>query len=341
MPPSKTVKQRKVWDALKFGINFLTEKGISQPRLNSETLLAHVIGTERFALYVDGEELLKPWQWNLYQRLLQRRGEFVPLQYLLGSVNFFGFDFVVDKRVLIPRPETEILVERTLLKIKNFPAKVKILDLGTGCGNIALSLAKLTKAEIYATDISKNSLAVARKNSQQLKLKKRVHFLRGDCFKPLKKKRVLFHLICSSPPYLPTEQLRKSSEEINFEPEIALNGGEDGLDFFRRIIKESPPFLTKDGYLILEMGDHQSKAIKDLVKKNKFLSLESVVPDYQGIERIAVIKKYNHEFIEFSELRILTGLTGLKHNKNVVDELARLSTKVDYYNSRVDSATTK
>jgi len=286
----KRAKQRKVGKAIKFGISFLKKRGISEPRLNAERLLAFVTEKKREVLYIDEGELLKPWQWKRYKYLLQRRGKFIPLQYLLGSVNFYGFDFVVDKRVLIPRPETEILVELALVKLKQFKGKTKILDLGTGSGNIALSLAKLTQAEIYATDISERALSVAKKNSQRLDLEKRVHFLRGDCFKPLKDEKNIFRMICSSPPYIPREQLSTLSEEIKFEPQIALDGGEDGLDFFRRIIKKAHLFLARDGYLVLEIGDNQSEAIRKIVKDNNFLSLEEIVSDYQGIERIAIIK---------------------------------------------------
>jgi len=285
------LKRAKVGEAIKFGISFLKKKGINEARLNAERLLVYVTEKKREVLYLDEEEPLKPWQWKRYKCLLQRRGKFIPLQYLLGSVNFYGFDFVVDKRVLIPRPETEILVELALAKLKQFKGKTKILDLGTGSGNIALSLAKLTQAEIYATDISEGALRVAKKNSQPLDLEKRVHFLRGDCFKALKDKKNIFQLICSSPPYIPGAQLATLSEEIKFEPQIALDGGEDGLDFFRRIIKKAHLFLAREGYLILEIGDNQSEAIRKIVKENNFLSLEKIVRDYQGIERIAIIKK--------------------------------------------------
>lgn len=284
------LKRAKVGEAIKFGISFLKKRGISEPRLNAERLLVYVRKKKAFTLYIDERELLKPRQWNRYKCLLQRRGKFIPLQYLLGSVNFYGFNFVVDKRVLIPRPETEILVELALAKIKQFKGKTKILDLGTGSGNIALSLAKLTQAEIYATDISESALAIAKKNCQRLDLEKRVHFLQGDCFQALKDKKNIFQMICSSPPYIPGEQLATLSEEIKFEPQIALDGGEDGLDFFRRIVKKAHLFLAREGYLILEIGDNQAETIRKIVKDNKFLLLEKIIRDYQSIERIAIIK---------------------------------------------------
>ena len=162
--------------------------------------------------------------------------------------------------------------------------------MGTGSGNIALSLAKLTQAEIYATDISESALAIAKKNCQRLDLEKRVHFLQGDCFQALKDKKNIFQMICSSPPYIPGEQLATLSEEIKFEPQIALDGGEDGLDFFRRIVKKAHLFLAREGYLILEIGDNQAETIRKIVKDNKFLLLEKIIRDYQSIERIAIIK---------------------------------------------------
>ena len=290
--PWPNSKPKEIGDAIKFGLQFLKTKKIAESRLNAETLLAYVIRKERFSLYLDENERLNLWQWKLYKCLLKRRGKFIPLQYLLGSVNFFGLDFLVKREVLIPRPETEILVEVALTKLKKFKRRVKILDLGTGSGNIALTIAKLTGAEIYATDISKSALAIAKENSQRLGIiEKRIHFLQGDCFEPLKNRNLSFKLICSSPPYIPTKQLSVLPMEVGFEPRIALDGGEDGLDFFRKIIKRGSHFLTPGGYLILEIGANQSKAIKDLVKKNKSLSLESIVPDYQGIERIVIIKK--------------------------------------------------
>ncbi len=290
MVANVTNKQRRVEEAIRFGVNFLDKKGISEPRLNAEGLLASITGKKRFALYLDDGEVLKPSQWNAYKELLRRRGEFIPLQYLVGSVNFFGFDFIVDERVLIPRPETEILVELALTKIKQFEGEAKILDLGTGSGNIALSLTKLTGAEIYAVDLSKKALEVARENSRRLNLEERVHFFLGDCFEPLKKRKIVFQLICSSPPYIPGAQLAAVSEEIKFEPRMALDGGEDGLFFLRKIISQAHLFLARGGYLLLEIGDNQSRAIENIVKDDKFVSLEQIVPDYQGIERVVVIR---------------------------------------------------
>ncbi|MFH1360436.1 MAG: peptide chain release factor N(5)-glutamine methyltransferase [Candidatus Omnitrophota bacterium] len=254
----------------------------------NELLLTTIKKCRRIDLYVDPQPLTPSERLEL--ALMQSRkdaGE--PLQYITGQCEFMNIVLTVNSSVLIPRPETELLVEFMLHQIRLAGwESSSILDIGTGSGNIALSLAKeLPKAMITALDISQEALAVAQKNAQINGLAQRVQWIKSDLFSfsdaPSESKK--FDCIVSNPPYIPTGELGKLPANVQREPKIALDGGEDGLDFYRRIIRKSPEFLKDKGFLFLEMGDGQSEDIVALFNENSCWVIKDILKDYANTER--------------------------------------------------------
>ncbi len=285
----KTIKE-----ALQVATNYLKEKGISNPILNAELLLADILNLKRTEVYLYLEKSLTFKESILFKKYIKKRGENLPLQYILGKCEFRELEFIVNENVLIPRPETEILVETALTKALPLTTEYSfspvIVDLGTGCGNIALSLAKeLPPAQIYATDISLQALEVAFQNAKRHHLNGKIIFSQGDLFAPLEKLNLKnkVDILISNPPYIPTEELEKLPREVRkFEPQLALDGGEKGLDFYERIIKEAPSFLKERGFLILEIGLNQAPLVNNLIKAEKRFSQAEIIKDYTGRERI-------------------------------------------------------
>jgi release factor glutamine methyltransferase len=223
--------------------------------------------------------------------VLKRRVRGEPIQYILGKTEFMGLEFKLTKDVLIPRPETEILVE-TVIKIASGSrpqaSGCKIMDIGTGSGNIAISLAKILKnCKIVAIDISQEAINVARGNALLNGVVDKISFINQDFFSP---QPFSFDFIVSNPPYIPTLEINTLQPEISYEPRIALDGGRDGLDFYRRIIAESPEYLKEGGYLIMEIGFGQKDRIKNIFQKSENFEIIEVVRDYSSIERVIVAK---------------------------------------------------
>lgn len=262
-----------------------------------EILLTSILNCSRANLYTRDVSL----DAQKYKRLLQclsLRSRGFPLQYILGEVEFFGLVFKVDRRVFIPRPETEILVETVLEIASSFKlhaAGLNILDIGTGSGNISISLAKFLKdCRIIAVDISKQAIVIAKNNAVLNDVEAKVSFIEQDLFDlqpaacSLQPKS--FDFIVSNPPYIPKNALKGLQREIRYEPQIALDGGDDGLDFYLRIIKEAPKFLNRDGLLLMEMGFGQCPRIKELIRVSCNFEIMDIIRDYNGIERVMVAR---------------------------------------------------
>lgn len=302
-------KRWTVSDVLKWTTQYFDSNNISESRLDAEVLLSHVLDLERLKLYLEFDRVLEKEELSAYKSLIKRRLDFIPVAYLVGQKEFMGLGFFINKHVLIPRPETELLVETVINKIKegfpySFEEKTKkgklvkesipqIIDLGVGCGNIAVSIAKyVKKCKIYAIDVSQKCLEVAFHNSKTYKIEDKITFLLGSLFYSLEgynlKGKTDF--IVSNPPYVKTTEFDSLPLEVKQEPYIALNGGQDGLDFYERIISQSLIYLKEEGYLILEIGDGQKEAVVDLMEKKGFCSIQ-VVRDYSGIERIILAQK--------------------------------------------------
>jgi len=258
----------------------------------AELVHSYILNCDRLSLYLNKEVRLGINESSRICRILKRRINGEPLQYILGCAEFMGLEFKVDKRVLIPRPETEVLVGAVLDRLKSesgLSGRPKILDLGTGSGCIAISIAYLLpEANVWAADISLSALQLAKKNAIWHKLK--IKFLRSDIFSAFKKGRDQFDLIISNPPYVSKGELRGLAREISFEPRLALEAGVDGLEYYRRIISQTSDYLKDSGFLILEMGSGQRGAIESLIKKSKNFEAIEVIKDYNNIERVIVVR---------------------------------------------------
>lgn len=217
---------------------------------------------------------------------VEKRLQHIPLAYILGKTNFYGLDFVVTRDVLIPRLDTEVLVEEIIQELKNYSKPVEILDIGTGSGAIAITLAKNTNAKVTAVDISPKALAVAKKNAVLNKVD--VKFIESDLFENLGRKK--FDIIVSNPPYIESEVIDELMPEVkDFEPILALDGGKDGLQFYRRIVDEADKHLKKNGKLFFEIGYNQWKPVgKIMIEKFKNIF---VIKDYQNNDRVVVGEK--------------------------------------------------
>lgn len=292
-PANATLVQLLAWVASEF-----TAAGLASPRLDAEVLLAHSLGTNRAGLYARLHTVLSPLQSSAFQQLLHRRLRHEPLQYITGVQEFWSLEFAVDPRVLIPRPETEIVVEtvlRLLSQSSSFqsPVSSRILDIGTGSGCIAIALAtELPDAEIWAADISPDALAVAATNAHHHNLYHRIHFLTGDLFAPLTGQGQVFDIIVSNPPYITRHDLLTLQPEVrDWEPRNALDGGEDGLNFYRHLLNEAPHYLSAHGWLVLEIGGGQDTALMPLLKESKGFADGFCAPDYTGHGRVIAAQK--------------------------------------------------
>lgn len=288
--------EQKLREVLTAGQQLLQNQKVESPRLECELLLAHILGVQRHQMYLNEAEPLTSDQKQTFHKLLQRRLKGEPLQYILGAWEFMGLPFKVDPRVLIPRWETEWLVDTILKAVKEREPFLHILDLGTGSGAIAVSLAHyLPQAKVTAVDIQKDALEVAKENAELNGVAHHIKFLNGDMFAPLampsNQKR--FDVIVSNPPYIPTYELNSLMREVrDYEPVTALDGGVDGMDYYRQIAREAGHYLNEDGFVAMEMGAGQSQSIRKI-----FLELDrtwqsvEIIQDPAGIDRIAIIHK--------------------------------------------------
>ena len=257
----------------------------------AELVLTHVLNCDRLSLYLNKDASLDTHKSAQVLQILKRRITGEPLQYILGTTEFMGYEFKVDPRVLIPRPETEILVSCAQDKLKSTgkAAGSKILDLGTGSGCIAICLAKLfPQAEIWATDLSESALQLAQENARLHQVK--IKFLAGDIFNALNNNSEKFDLIISNPPYICQVELSGLAKEISFEPVLALAGGLDGLDFYRRIISQAAGYLNIDGLLAMEVGANQAASVRQICGEHNFNVL-AVIKDYNHIQRVVIAQQ--------------------------------------------------
>ncbi len=285
-------------NSLKLAIEILKKSEIESPGINADTLLAHVLSCDRSKLYTNPDDVIDDADFAKYKELIYKRSHHVPLQYITQQVEFMSLNFTVDERVLIPRPETEILVETVLNKAQSneFSDKnIIILEIGTGSGNIAVSLAKnLSTAEVYTSDISLDALSLAKENIQRHEVAGKVHLLHGNFFDVfcnyVEKERIDF--IVSNPPYVSESEWAELEPEVkDHEPLQALVGGEDGLSFYRRIITDAIDWLRPGGYLVFESGETQADSIINLIQNELHYCDIEIIKDLQGIERIISAKR--------------------------------------------------
>jgi len=262
-----------------------------------EMILTAVKNCQRIDLYADPAPL-SIQQRDQINTIKLRRQKGEPLQYLLGSCTFMGLKFKVDSRVLIPRPETELLVEAAIKILKKSDDRKlmtqRILDLGTGSGNIAIGLAKfIEECQVTAVDISQDALDLAGQNARLNGVEEKIQFVRSDLFVSFKNSLpnpAGFDMIISNPPYIPSGMITTLPADVQKEPTLALDGGMDGLDFYRRLVIESSIYLKPGGFLLFEMGDGQREAIEQIVLRTQNFIIHECVQDYRGTDRIMILE---------------------------------------------------
>lgn len=268
-------------EAIKKAAAILRAAGIPDPEIDAGLLLSHLTGSAPLTLRLDTDTVLADHTLAEFDALCRKRMERVPLQYMLGTQEFMGHAFHVDDRVLIPRPETELLCERAIAAVPE-KAVPRILDLccGSGCLCVSIALA-CPQADVHAADLSQGALAVTRINADALGAAVALH--QGDLFHAVPGE--LFDVIVSNPPYIPTAECLLLQEEVRREPLMALDGGETGLDFYERIAKEAPDHLLPGGLLLLEVGWDQGERVRQLLEDAGFTGT-AVHRDYSGIGRM-------------------------------------------------------
>lgn len=275
--------ETEIWTTLKvltWTTGYLTEKGVENARREAEWLLCEATGLDRMGLYLNFDKPLQDDELAAYRSMVARRGKREPLQHILGSQEFDGLEFIVTKDVLIPRFDTETLLEEA---VRQAPRARTVLDIGTGSGCIAVALAhRLPHAALTAVDLSPDALSIARRNAEQNSAQ--IEFLLGSFFQPVAGRR--FDLIVSNPPYITTADLATLQSEVrDFEPRLALDGGTDGLNAYRVLAAEAPRYLEPNGWLLLEIGAGQDKDVAGLLADAGFDAIVTVL-DSAGIMRV-------------------------------------------------------
>lgn len=272
----------------------LSAHKVENSRRDAEVLLCHVLVRDRAWLLAHIQDEIDAQSLRQYERAIDRRAVREPLQYITGRQEFWGLPFKVTPDVLIPRPETEFIVEAALKAVSMALSPV-LIDVCTGSGCIAVSLAtELLNAQLFATDRSEQALAVARENARMNQAAERIRFLAGDLFVPIRELdlREKADVIAANPPYIPAGDLAGLQPEVrDFEPEMALIAGPEGTEIEAAIIREAPAFLKKGGTLIMEMGMGQTAALSALVKKTSHYRTLEIIRDLAGIERVLVARK--------------------------------------------------
>ena len=277
-------------EALSESTRFLKEAEVPEPQLNSQILLAHAIGSDRTHLIINFNQQVNPDESEQFWTLVRRRAEGEPVQYITGVQEFYGLEFEVNRSVLIPRPETELIVEEVAGLAPHQEAQL-LIDVGTGSGCLAIALAReLPLAKVIATDISNAALDVARRNADRLGVSERIQFLETDLLEGVIATEHA-DFIVSNPPYVAAHELPNIQREVrDWEPSVALTDFGDGLSFFRRLFDAAPSRLKRGGYLLCEMGFTQSEQVKALAEERPWSEMR-FLDDLQGIPRTIVLRK--------------------------------------------------
>ncbi|UCG80077.1 MAG: peptide chain release factor N(5)-glutamine methyltransferase [Desulfobacterales bacterium] len=279
---------------LKWTTGYFKSHRLEQPRAAAEILLAHALGLRRVDLYVQYDRHLQVEELELFRGFIKRRIQREPVAYIVGKKEFWSMDLRMTPDVLIPRPETETLVEAALsiVQPKPGPEPLRILDLGTGSGAIVLAMASEWPGQsFYAVDRSEKALAVARENARTRELDKTITFLQGDWFDPVRDRGRYFDVIVSNPPYIASHEFEVLPPEITeYEPREALDGGSDGLAAIRLIIEQAAHHMIPGGWLLFEIGHDQWVAVEKLISGGKTYRDWAVIKDYSGYDRVVRAK---------------------------------------------------
>lgn len=265
---------------------YFRDKGVDNPRLDADVLLSSLLGRDRMYLYVHFDQPMQPEELAAFREMVRRRAARVPVAYITGRREFMGLEFQVTPSVLIPRPDTEILVEAATERLAGKKEAV-VLDVGTGSGAVLIgTLSRTPGCRGVGVDISGEALAVATANAARLLEPGRADFLQADLFPP---EPVCFDAILSNPPYVTTEEMTELAPEVLKEPALALHGGPDGLDFYRRLTAEGRKRLKQGGFMALEVGAGQAEPVSVLAERAGWRT-EKIIPDYAGIDRVVVLR---------------------------------------------------
>ncbi|MFH1548844.1 MAG: peptide chain release factor N(5)-glutamine methyltransferase [Candidatus Omnitrophota bacterium] len=282
-------------EALFWGVQSIKLSGIQDAHVDILAFLSHVLVKEKSYIYSNLSMQCPDVVFKKFSSMVEERVRHEPSAYIMGKREFMSLNFMVNKNVLIPRPETEHLVEETLTLFPQADGSAYVgLDIGTGCGNIALSLAKYNRNfHIYATDISSKAIKVARENRKLLNLEKSVSFINCNLWNYFKKEkwRGRINVLASNPPYVRSGQLNDFAVDLSYEPKKALDGGADGLSFYKPLADAGEFLLKKNGYLIMEIGQGQEESVKNILRNKKVFQDIIVKKDYSGIDRIIVARR--------------------------------------------------
>jgi len=285
----------KTWtiqSLLKVSTDYLKQKDIENPRLDAEVLLAFQLNMDRVSLYLSFDKPLGEKEISGYRNLIKRRVLREPLQYITGVQEFWSLSFKVNPNVLIPRPESELLVSQAIAKAKSNSSQnndaLKILDLGTGSGVLAVSIAReLSSAQVWATDISSDALKLAVENADRHGVSGNIQFRQGDLLDPLKDEGISFDIIMSNPPYVASDEFQDLSLEItNFEPRTALDGREGGMYYIEKIVSEGQRYLNKGGWLMIEMAPNQTENALAMLAQTGAYEEKGRIKDYADLYRV-------------------------------------------------------
>jgi release factor glutamine methyltransferase len=290
-----------VLEVIQRSAEFLGQKGVDSPRLQTELLLAHLLRLPRLELYLNFERMLAPDELDQFRDLVRRRGRREPLQHIIGSTSFCGLELAVDRHVLVPRPETELLAEAGWRFLNQRLAGIPLedgsappataLDFGTGSGCLAIALAvKCPALRVDAIDISQEAIQLAKQNAIRCEVAGRIRFFPGDGFGALPA-LAQYDLLVGNPPYIATAEIETLEPEVrDYDPRMALDGGADGLNFYRRLASEAEPFLKPGGQLMLELGDGRAAAIREMFERQKWI-VDGVLEDYTRRPRILIARR--------------------------------------------------
>lgn len=286
--------KKDVWtisSLLNWTVNYFKSKNIQSARLDAEVLLSHVLRQERIYLYVHFDEPMEQDELNKFREYVKKRAQHVPIAYIIGEREFMGLPFKVTKDTLIPRPDTEILVENVLNNVDK-DKEIEIVDIGTGSGAIILSLlVNLPKAQGKTVDISSEAIEVAKENAVNLQVNDRCEFFVGDLFAPLNNNK--FDVIVSNPPYIPKKDIATLEADVReYEPVSALTDGGDGLSYYRRLLSEGKAYIKENGFIALEIGIYQSEDVKQIAMDNGWKNVK-IIKDYAGIDRVVLAWNVN------------------------------------------------
>ena len=295
---SDTTKQWTVLQLINWTKDYFSRKGVDEPRLSAEVLLSHVLGCKRVKLYTQFDRVVESEHLDRFRELVRRAAAGEPVAYLVGMKEFYSLTIRLSPDVLIPRPETELLVDVVLEYARSCSGEVKLWDVCTGSGCVAIAAAyNCDRLIVLATDISTASLEIARQNVQQYQLERRIRLAKADLLDLPQNAQDMppFDVITANPPYVSKAQMEKLPPAVRYEPALALYGGVDGLDFIRRIISQAADYLRPAGVLAIEIGFDQAERVYDLLCKAARYERITFLKDLAGRERVALAYKTSDE----------------------------------------------